>query len=115
MWPIQDFQRTNLAISILGIILINEEKNRYNLNVPLIMCNILPLIMCNTLNGTLLMFDLSKKKKKKKNIPPCQLWHIRPNSQRFSNFFTKRSSYRGFHEKGTLSYLGVQGWIDSRH
>jgi len=71
MWPIQDFQRTNLAISILGIILINEEKNRYNLNVPLIMCNILPLIMCNTLNGTLLMFDLSKKKKKKKTFLPA--------------------------------------------
>ena len=24
-------------------------------------------------------------------------------------------SYRGFHEKGTLSYLGAQGWIYSRH
>ena len=26
-----------------------------------------------------------------------------------------RFKYRGFHEKGTLSYLGAQGWIDSRH
>ena len=28
---------------------------------------------------------------------------------------TSHFKYRGFHEKGTLSYLVAQGWIDSRH